>query len=270
MEKGRTYILVDDVITQGGSINQLKHYIESRGGKVVAVVVMGSSKTKDVDSLQLAMTKEMRIDLESKFGVKELEAFAKDYKLYGGDYRYLTESEARYLKTFKSLEHARKKLGNGNDQIDARGNRADPEGSEGGRRVLPEGVREEGLPDAEGHTGGADGGGMASGAGGKEAKPVTEPPSEPPPEAPSGLSEPSSPPIADHEAPLSPEAAHAADQAALVEARRIAQDENATVTLDAPGGGAIEVNARATLVDAEKAVNAIDKIKSCTIGGGEI
>lgn len=43
VEAGREYILVDDHITMGGTLRDLKDYIESKGGKVVAVSALSAS-----------------------------------------------------------------------------------------------------------------------------------------------------------------------------------------------------------------------------------
>ena len=37
VKEGQEYILVDDVVAQGGTISELRHFIENNGGKVVAV-----------------------------------------------------------------------------------------------------------------------------------------------------------------------------------------------------------------------------------------
>lgn len=44
VEEGREYIIVDDQLTTGGTTNQLRKYIESKGGKVVAISSLSASK----------------------------------------------------------------------------------------------------------------------------------------------------------------------------------------------------------------------------------
>ena len=44
VEPGKKYILVDDHITNGGTINDLRKFIESKGGEVVAVSTLSASK----------------------------------------------------------------------------------------------------------------------------------------------------------------------------------------------------------------------------------
>jgi hypothetical protein len=42
VQKGRDYILVDDMVTMGGTFGDLRHYIESRGGNVVDMVSLST------------------------------------------------------------------------------------------------------------------------------------------------------------------------------------------------------------------------------------
>ena len=43
VEEGRSYVLVDDMVTSGSAFNALRNYIEERGGKVVQAVVLGDT-----------------------------------------------------------------------------------------------------------------------------------------------------------------------------------------------------------------------------------
>lgn len=44
IQKGKNYIIVDDVLTSGVTINSLKDYVEDMGGKVTAVATLASSR----------------------------------------------------------------------------------------------------------------------------------------------------------------------------------------------------------------------------------
>lgn len=87
---GRNYLIVDDVITQGGTLTDLKAYIESNGGRVVLVSTLNGKP----NSAKLAITKATLGQLRKQAG-KELEQWWQEQ--FGYDFSKLTESEARYL-----------------------------------------------------------------------------------------------------------------------------------------------------------------------------
>lgn len=84
------YILVDDAVTQGGTIADLKGYIESGGGVVVGVVALMAKP----HSARLAITKATLGQLRKATG-KALEEWW--HEQFGYDFSRFTESEARYL-----------------------------------------------------------------------------------------------------------------------------------------------------------------------------
>lgn len=86
----RHYVIVDDVITQGGTLADLRAYIESGGGKVVLVSTLNGKP----NSAKLAITKATLGQLRKQAG-KELEQWWQEQ--FGYDFSKLTESEARYL-----------------------------------------------------------------------------------------------------------------------------------------------------------------------------
>ena len=113
VQSGRDYILVDDMITMGGTMGELRHYIESRGGNVVSMI---SLSTRHESNRTIAQRDETKLDLQKTFGVKSLGGeydmtplndFLKESGLYGGNYEALTESEARALIHIKTLDEAR-------------------------------------------------------------------------------------------------------------------------------------------------------------------
>jgi hypothetical protein len=96
---GREYILVDDIVTQGGTLNELRQHIEKNGGKVVDMVTLGAGydRKHDLDSTQIALTEETKTRLKEEIGVKSLCEYLRKGDLYGGNYESLTESEARAI-----------------------------------------------------------------------------------------------------------------------------------------------------------------------------
>lgn len=87
---GRKYLLLDDAVTQGGTLADLKGYIEANGGVAVgATTLMGKPH-----SARLAVTKPTLGQLR-KFVGKDFEAWWQEQ--FGYDFSKLTESEARYI-----------------------------------------------------------------------------------------------------------------------------------------------------------------------------
>lgn len=87
---GQRYLLIDDAVTQGGTLADLKGYIESSGGIVIgASVLMGKPH-----SAKLAITKSTLGLLRKNLG-KDFEAWW--IKEFGYDFSKFTESEARYI-----------------------------------------------------------------------------------------------------------------------------------------------------------------------------
>lgn len=84
------YILVDDFVGQGGTLANLRGYIESNGGRVVGAVTLTGKEY----SSELALKQETVEALRKKHG-KKLEEWWLATFGYGFD--RLTESEAKYL-----------------------------------------------------------------------------------------------------------------------------------------------------------------------------
>ncbi len=87
---GRNYLIVDDVITQGGTLADLKGYIENNGGNVIGA----SALSGKAHSAKMAVRKATLGQLRKQAG-KELETWWQEQFNY--DFAKLTESEARYL-----------------------------------------------------------------------------------------------------------------------------------------------------------------------------
>jgi len=99
----RNYVLVDDAVTQGSTLAELRSYIEGRGGRVVgATTLMGAP-----DSHMLAPRGATLDALRTKF--PNLEPWWKDHAGYALD--ALTESEARALLGFRTFDAIRDLFG---------------------------------------------------------------------------------------------------------------------------------------------------------------
>lgn len=60
VRRGAKYILVDDHITQGGTISELRHFIENKGGKVVAVTTLTASHGSTILPIREATLDKLR------------------------------------------------------------------------------------------------------------------------------------------------------------------------------------------------------------------
>ncbi|OBU70241.1 PLxRFG domain-containing protein [Stenotrophomonas maltophilia] len=91
VEMGRDYVLIDDTLTQGGTLAQLKTHIEDNGGKVVLATALTG---KDY-SRKIALNSQSLADVRERFG--SIEPWWRDQFGYG--FEGLTESEARTILT---------------------------------------------------------------------------------------------------------------------------------------------------------------------------
>lgn len=91
VEKGRDYVLIDDTLTQGGTLAQLKTHIEDNGGKVVLATALTG---KDY-SRKIALNSQSLANVRERFG--SIEPWWRDQFGYG--FEGLTESEARTILT---------------------------------------------------------------------------------------------------------------------------------------------------------------------------
>ncbi len=85
------YFILDDTLTQGGTLAGLKGYIESHGGRVIGA----SALTGKQYSAKMAPSPQTLSQLREHFGGTSLENWWKQQHGYGFD--GLTESEANYL-----------------------------------------------------------------------------------------------------------------------------------------------------------------------------
>jgi hypothetical protein len=103
IELGCEYVLVDDFVGMGGTLANLKGYVESKGGKVLAAV----SLTGKPHSAKLAQLPERLQELRLKHGA-ELENWWMGRFAHAFD--ALTESEARYLARTAAADTIRNRI----------------------------------------------------------------------------------------------------------------------------------------------------------------
>jgi len=105
LRAGANYIALDDVMTQGGTISELRQFITRNGSRLVAVATLAYTKSSVMSNgLQIAPTAETRARLIAQFNPKQLGALLKSYGVYDGDILSLTESESLMLCRFKTIE----------------------------------------------------------------------------------------------------------------------------------------------------------------------
>lgn len=108
IDPGAEYIIVDDMILQGGTVADLRKYVESNGGRVVGVTTLATANNSTI----LPISKETLEQIERKFGRDEIEQFLEEYNIAGG-IEALTESEAWFFDRWRSLDALRNKVAKG-------------------------------------------------------------------------------------------------------------------------------------------------------------
>ncbi len=96
-------MLVDDFVGQGGTLANLRGYIEANGGWVVLTTTL----TGKSYSAKLSLTEETLQKLRGQHG-EELENWWKERFGYG--FEGLTESEARYLERSDDVDTIRDRI----------------------------------------------------------------------------------------------------------------------------------------------------------------
>lgn len=99
---GASYLLVDDFIGQGGTLANIRGYIENNGGKVIAAMVMAGKPY----SSRLKLQQETLTQLRRQHG--DIEEEWHTVFSYGFD--LLTESEARYLIRTEDVNRIRSEV----------------------------------------------------------------------------------------------------------------------------------------------------------------
>ena len=103
VEKDREYVMVDDFIGQGGTLANLRGWIEKRGGTVGGAVGL----TGKLYSAKLSPSKEQLHELRQKHG-PDFEKWWREH--FGHAFDCLTQSEARYLARSPDVDTIRNRL----------------------------------------------------------------------------------------------------------------------------------------------------------------
>ena len=99
---GRSYVIVDDFVGQGGTITNLRGFLEKRGGHVILAVAL----TGKPHSVKLVPAADQVARLRRKHG--ELESWWRNEFGFGFD--LLTASEARYLESAADADSIRNRI----------------------------------------------------------------------------------------------------------------------------------------------------------------
>lgn len=102
---GGKHVLLDDVLGQGGTVNELRHHIESNGGQVVAVHGLTAGYAATILPIKSTTVSA----LETKFGREPLEQFIQEYDL-AGRIEALTEKQGRFILNQPSLGALRDRI----------------------------------------------------------------------------------------------------------------------------------------------------------------
>jgi orotate phosphoribosyltransferase-like protein len=102
VEYGRNYVLVDDTVTQGRTFANLAVHVDAAGGHVVAAIALTGKQY----SAKIALSPSTLGALRARYG--DIEPVFSSIAGYG--YDQLTESEARYLVTYKPAQWVRDEI----------------------------------------------------------------------------------------------------------------------------------------------------------------
>ena len=103
VQRGCEYVMVDDFIGQGGTLANLRGWIEKQGGKVVGAVAL----TGKPYSAKLNPSQEQLYELRQRHG-SVLEQWWREH--FGHAFDCLTQSEARYLARSPDVDTIRNRL----------------------------------------------------------------------------------------------------------------------------------------------------------------
>lgn len=114
VDVGQTYLIVDDVITMGGTIASLRNFIESNGGSVMGISVLADANPQRArarvlgpEIYDLKPDPEVVQLLRKKHGTK-LETFMK--RNCGHGFNALTKQEAEFISFFDSTSEIQKSI----------------------------------------------------------------------------------------------------------------------------------------------------------------
>ena len=103
VEQGRRYVMVDDFVGQGGTLANLRGWVETQGGLVAGAVAL----TGKAYSARLNPSEERLHELREKHG-PDFEKWWKEH--FGHPFDCLTHSEARYLAHSPDVDTIRDRL----------------------------------------------------------------------------------------------------------------------------------------------------------------
>ena len=103
VERGRDYLMVDDFIGQGGTLANLRGWVEKRGGRVIGALALAGKPY----SAKLNPTEEQIHELEKRHG-RSFEKWWREH--FGHAFDCLTQSEARYLARSPDTDTIRDRL----------------------------------------------------------------------------------------------------------------------------------------------------------------
>ncbi len=110
----KPYLIMDDTLTQGGTLANLKGYIENRGGEVLAATALTGKQY----SAKIAIDSSTLEQLRDQYDGTGLEAWWHNRFGYGFD--SLTESEGRYLLRAKDADKVRDRVAAAGPQAPSR------------------------------------------------------------------------------------------------------------------------------------------------------
>lgn len=110
VKAGQEYIIIDDVTTSGSTLSVLRHYIASRGGKVVHATSFATTSSAQTGyGGYLAPIPETLDLVQKKFNTNALDALLSSHGI-ATSYAHLTNSQAKYILRFKDLESVKRLL----------------------------------------------------------------------------------------------------------------------------------------------------------------
>lgn len=101
VQKGYNYIILDDVMTMGGTLSDIRKYIEFKEGKVIL-----ASTLANMGQVKLAINDELIKALSLKFGKDKLDILLREVGIANA-IEELTYAEGQQLLKFKSIDSIR-------------------------------------------------------------------------------------------------------------------------------------------------------------------
>lgn len=113
IDKKTPYVIVDDVITLGGTLADLRSFIIEKGGRVIGMSTIASNDGNDV---RIRLDTDTQTKLEKSYG-SDLAKFCHEH--LGFDHRGFTNPEAGRLLSCSGYVDLRKKIVRGRDEGNA-------------------------------------------------------------------------------------------------------------------------------------------------------